>query len=534
MPEVVELIDRAVDLPPGPQLATLLAQLPWDQIPNARLVEILQARARQLAHDQAHLFAGMAEIARATPVAGLPDGAVSRAGEDFEWASHEIAAALTWTPTTADRELDFALTLRALPLVFAAPEQGLIDRGKAKVFCDHLDPARGLDGSFHGLTEAQILARLLAQPRPEDSEDTPDFDDADSSDTDSPGAGSTQVDSSDGRSTDGDRTEIDSVGASAVGETGPIEARAGGESTRGEPPAAVGIGGGSADGESAGQGPTEQSPADRGGASPTGAGPTGARLAPASSVGDGRAGPMPAVARPADTGEDRWRGEQIALRDGVELRVGLATLLGCDQRPAEIPGLGPVDAEIARTVAARQRRGARWQFAIVDTHGYLLLAGPLRRRPRPSHPSGAGPPDRVRGGVVELHLTLAELRRFAADPDLAGDWAGLIAEIADRWADRHRLWRKLSKDPRARFARGPLADHIRIRDRTCVGPCCDRSARRSQLDHTVDHGRGGDTVEGNIGPGCWRHHADKDKLRHEAQCRIPYRVGRDLEEDPWV
>jgi uncharacterized protein DUF222 len=150
MPEVVELIDRAVDLPPGPQLATLLAQLPWDQIPNARLVEILQARSRQLAHDQAHLFAGMAEIARATPVAGLPDGAISRAGEDFEWASHEIAAALTWTPTTADRELDFALTLRALPLVFAALEQGLIDRGKAKVFCDHLDPARG------ELTPAQI------------------------------------------------------------------------------------------------------------------------------------------------------------------------------------------------------------------------------------------------------------------------------------------------------------------------------------------------------------------------------------------
>jgi hypothetical protein len=143
MSGVVELIDRAADLPPGPQLSALLAELPWSRVPNARLVEVLQAHSRQLAHTQARLFAGMAEIARATPVAGLPDGAVSRADDDFEWASHEIAAALTWTPTAADRELDFALVLRRLPLVFAALEQGLIDRGKAKVFCDYLDPARG-------------------------------------------------------------------------------------------------------------------------------------------------------------------------------------------------------------------------------------------------------------------------------------------------------------------------------------------------------------------------------------------------------
>jgi hypothetical protein len=133
MPGVVGLIDRAVDLPPGPRLAALLAELPWSRVPNARLVEVLQAHSRQLAHAQARLLAGMAEIARAVPVAGLPDGAVARAGEDVEWACHEIAAALTWTPTTAERELAFALTLRGLPLVFAALERGLIDRGKAKV-----------------------------------------------------------------------------------------------------------------------------------------------------------------------------------------------------------------------------------------------------------------------------------------------------------------------------------------------------------------------------------------------------------------
>ncbi len=268
----------------------MLAGLAWENIPNARLIEVLQARSRQLAHEQAGVLAGLAEIARAVPVAKLPaddPGAVARATDDFEWASHEIAAGLTWTPTAADRELAFALVLRELPMVFAALQRGEIDRGKAKIFADHLDPGRGeltpaqirrlcerfvplaprlttqqlsrrllraivaidpgfhrrryrrgvqergvvlhldrngtavlsgeglppdeaaaaaarldrlaeaakraghpgrlgqltadlylgmLDGTFHGLTEAQILAHLLAHPRPEDTDDNPDPD----------------------------------------------------------------------------------------------------------------------------------------------------------------------------------------------------------------------------------------------------------------------------------------------------------------------------------------------------------------------
>ena len=75
-----------------------------------------------------------------------------------DWAPGEIAAALTWTHRTADWELGLAdVVVRHLPDVFAALSAGLIDRGKAVVFAQHLDPA-------HGLTPAQteaILARLL-------------------------------------------------------------------------------------------------------------------------------------------------------------------------------------------------------------------------------------------------------------------------------------------------------------------------------------------------------------------------------------
>jgi hypothetical protein len=339
-----------------------------------------------------------------------------------------------------------------------------------------------LDGSFGGLTEAQILDRLLAHPRPEDGDGT------DTTDADTDG-GVARGDATDGSEPGGETADTtDSTDSTAVADT---------------------------DSDPADTNPT--------GTAPAGTDPDPAGTGPTSAAATGEHGPVephPVGHSPvgpgtesAGAGADRWRGERIGIREGIELRVGLATLLGCDQRPAEIPGLGPIDAQLARLAVTRQRRGAEWQFAIVDTHGYLLLAGPLRRRPRTDRPKAAatGPPERVRGGTVELHLTLTELCRFAADPDLTGDWAGLVAEIADRWADRHRLWRELAKDPRARYARGALARHVRVRDCTCIGPCCDRSARRSDLDHTRDHGRGGHTVEANLGPGCWRHHPDKQR-----------------------
>src|ERR671914_2745826 len=163
MTGVVELVDRAVALPPGPELSAVLEALPRQKVPNARLVEVAQARSRQLAHEQAELFADLVEITHSVAVADLPDDkpgnraeAVARTAKRFEWASHEIAAGLTWTPTAADRELSFATVLvRDLPLVHAALRRGEIDRGKAKVFADHLDPGRG------ELTPAQI--RKLCQ-----------------------------------------------------------------------------------------------------------------------------------------------------------------------------------------------------------------------------------------------------------------------------------------------------------------------------------------------------------------------------------
>jgi hypothetical protein len=327
-----------------------------------------------------------------------------------------------------------------------------------------------LDGSLHGLTEAEIIDRLLAAPRPEDDLDTDPADTDD--DTDAGRTGN-----------NGNVGTVGTVGTAAADETERADDAEPADNAECEP-AEIADGIGTAE---------ETEPVD--------AGTAGADAGEAVDSDEPGAAPEPA------TGEtvDRWAADRVATREGIEIRVGLATLAGLDDRPAEIPGLGPVGADIARVAAAAQHRGGSWQFAIVDTNGHLLLAGSLRRRPHtsPTHP-------RVRGGVVELHLTLDELRRYATDPALGG-WAGVLAEIAAHWADRDELRRRLAANPHARYARGPLADHVRIRDRNCCGPGCTRPARRSDLDHTREHACGGATVEVNIGPACKRHHPDKDR-----------------------
>lgn len=577
---MADLVDQVVASPPGPELSAVLGALPWGEVPNARLIEVLQARARQLAHEQAELFAGIVEISHAVAVSDLPGShgeAVRRAEEQFAWASHEIAAGLTLTPTTADRELMFATALvERLPLVFGSLRQGRIDRSKARVFVDYLDPANGelteeqsqwlcerfvpqaprlttrqlsdrlyralhaidpdlrrrryqravqergvalyldprtgtatlvgdglppheaaaaaeridrmveatkraghpgrraqisadlylgmLNGEFHGRTEMEIIGRLVVMSQPEDNPDTDATDDT--------------------RADDGGTGDESTLAEAAADDTEPADdterdaARTADEIRTGDDTEQVDTVAAAEAADETGDDPGEC----------TGPGGTSAS-APAENT-------------------DRWAADRVATREGIEIRVGLATLAGLDDRPGEIPGLGPVGAHIARSAVAAQRRGASWKFAIVDASGYLLLAGPLRRRPR-THRDGTGS-GRVRGGVVELHCTLDELQRYATDPVL-GDWHEVLAEITARWADRHALRRRLAARPHVRFARGPLADHIRIRDRNCCGPGCTRSARRSDLDHTRDHALGGRTVDDNIGPGCTRHHPDKDR-----------------------
>ncbi|PZS40700.1 MAG: hypothetical protein DLM62_01520 [Pseudonocardiales bacterium] len=196
---------------------------------------------------------------------------------------------------------------------------------------------------------------------------------------------------------------------------------------------------------------------------------------------------------------------QPARRVGVELRVGLSTLLGRDRYPGEIAGWGPVTAEVARTLVTAQR-AAQWRFALTDDTGQLLLAGITRRRPHNTAPASELPP--CRGGIVELHLPVALLTDLAAHPDTCSEWTEVAADLAAQYTKYLRCgWSEpTDQDPSARFAGAVLRRHVQIRDRSCVYPGCRATARSADLDHTVDHTHGGPTTGANSGPLCRHDH----------------------------
>ena len=222
-------------------------------------------------------------------------------------------------------------------------------------------------------------------------------------------------------------------------------------------------------------------------------------------------------------------------RVGVEVRVGLSTLLGHDQHPGEVAGLGPVPAGHAREIVARQRR-AEWRYAITDRDGRLLFDGITRRRPLDL--SFTGPA----GGIVELHIRAESLPELVAETvgsleRTVAAWATVVADIARRYTDRDQHDRdrpdkpnrdepdrdkpdkpdgaqrdgrpELDAHPDERLPRTALRRHVQIRDRTCVGPGCRRRSRRCDQDHTIAYQKGGKTVAADLGPLCRHDHVLK-------------------------
>ena len=184
--------------------------------------------------------------------------------------------------------------------------------------------------------------------------------------------------------------------------------------------------------------------------------------------------------------------------------MALSTLLGHDEQPGEIPGLGPVPASHARAVVARQRR-AEWRYAVTDAAGRLLFDGITRRRPTGLATTGP------RGGIVELHVPAALLAELTSDDraaePTAARWASVLADIARCYGARDG--RDLDAHPDDRLPRAALRRHTQIRDRTCVGIGCRRRPARCDQDHTVEYQDGGRTVAADLAPLCRHDHTLK-------------------------
>jgi hypothetical protein len=133
---VTVIPDNLDDIPPGPQLAAVLASLEWEHISGYDLIRVLRAQHRQIAHYQAAqcwtterivaVYQDEYQDQYTTPTE-LQDGAAA-----------EIGAALHMTRRAAETETSLAVTLcRHYPRVFQAVLLGSIDLYRAKIIIQH-------------------------------------------------------------------------------------------------------------------------------------------------------------------------------------------------------------------------------------------------------------------------------------------------------------------------------------------------------------------------------------------------------------
>lgn len=196
-------------------------------------------------------------------------------------------------------------------------------------------------------------------------------------------------------------------------------------------------------------------------------------------------------------------------RSRIELRVGLLTLLGADEKPGFLPGYGVVHAPFARNFA-RQLCAAQWRVAVTDEEGRLIAALLTRRRPPGYATTPTDVPPIVPRPVVELHVRESELAALRLRDHPA--WVPMLTDLQEKL----RAWRppepRTPDDARRRVPPVALARWIQMRDRTCVFPPCRASALTSDIDHTVAVVHDGPTAGPNLDPVCRHDH----RVKHEA------------------
>lgn len=543
MDTAAALPDDLAVMPPGPGLAAVLGSIEPAQVPNDRMLELLRAQYRQLCHEQARMAAVLAELGRCS---GFPrPGEVHRLPEPDRFAAEESRAALRWTRRAADTEHDLAeAVVHRRPAVFAAWHTGRIDRPRVRVFDHYLtgltdtqaaDICRIAIPKAHRLTTGQLAAllrRMVIAVDPDAAARWYREAVRRRGVIAYPAADGTITLSAHGLPTDEAEaacTRLEQLAARAqrAGHPGLVDqirtdlflglldgrfhhlttnelittlitqyhseyatepdAQVSDAQQPAEPSAAQST---EADIAEAG-GPPEPRPE-----SPTRHEREATTPDPATGGGS-PVKPTPAGGRARDQ------------RVGIEIRVGLATLLGLDELPAEIPGLGLLPAPDARLRVHLQTR-AEWRVAVTDDHGRLIFDGITRRRPRGARRDG--PP----GGIVELHVPLSLLTELRADPATHPGWADLITDIAAQHA-RGGRYQDLDAHPGARLPGAALRRHTEIRDRTCTFVGCRRRAYRTQQDHTRDHQHGGATIRANLGALCPHDHRVKHVGRWRAE-----------------
>jgi hypothetical protein len=210
----------------------------------------------------------------------------------------------------------------------------------------------------------------------------------------------------------------------------------------------------------------------------------------------------------------------------INLTVPLATLLDLADRPGEIPGIGPVDPDLARDLARSAARNPRstWCVTLTDQDGHAVGHGcgrPEPARGKPGPHGGHDPP----GGTAEgagpgFAFTAAGASggygswRLSSGIRGSRDLVIVIEPLAiDECDHRHEAQ---GHDP------GVKLRHLsQVRHATCTGPACRRPAGQCDFEHNVPYEAGGRTCMCNGGPKCRHDHRVKQDPRWKVEQPTP-------------
>jgi Domain of unknown function (DUF222) len=203
--------------------------------------------------------------------------------------------------------------------------------------------------------------------------------------------------------------------------------------------------------------------------------------------------------------------EDDGLAANVDLAIPLLDLLGLAQRAGEAHGMGVLDADLARQLAAAAARSPRSSFGIIvtDLDGHAIGYGHATRKRRPR---AAGPPEPGRQG--QLWPEQSETRPDNCTENYRVTFSPAGPAPAGGYGDHtgYGTWTltigdlvlTVTIDP---IPAGPDCDHryetpgyrpstklrrlVEIRDGECTLPVCVRHPRGSEWEHTVPwpHGR---------------------------------------------
>ena len=226
----------------------------------------------------------------------------------------------------------------------------------------------------------------------------------------------------------------------------------------------------------------------------------------------------------------------------TDLVLPLATLLGLGERPGEGHGLGPLDPELCRDLAAAAA-GSPWTrlcVTVTDRDGIAVghgCARPARRNRSASGPGSRNGPGTAQAGTsqasagmtaglplparIQLTITASQLKDLTRATAPPGQSVWRLTPDDDpgppggfgRWTltlpDGRQLAAALEPMPTFdcdhrhethAYQPGDTLRHlVQVRDGECTFPPCSRHARETDFEHAVPYDKGGRTCGCNAG-----------------------------------